>query len=144
MWRVLSAHSVRVNKLSLRWVLFQSDVLLWHAVLTDTGHTGELPSELCRVSQRDVLANRCPGWASGPGAAEAAGSPLALQHHHYHPTPDTVPGYCGDTTLGLCSSLVNKTDGCREEERRKRQEHSLIFKVTAEWQIDFSFILNGY
>lgn len=43
-------------------------------------------------------------------------------HHHYHPTPDTVPGYCGDTTLGVCSSLVNKTDGCRKEERRRDQE----------------------
>lgn len=28
-----------------------------------------------------------------------------------HPSPDTVPGYCGDTTLALCSSVVNKTDG---------------------------------
>lgn len=45
--------------------------------------------------------------------------PYTLQQHHYHTTPDTVPGYCGDTTSGLCSSLVSKTDGCRAEERRE-------------------------
>jgi len=84
--------------------------------------TGEFPSEEHSAFQRDVLANRCPGWASGPGAAVPAGTPHTLQHHHYHPTPDTVPGYCGDTTLGLCSSLVNKTDGNREEERREEED----------------------
>ncbi len=99
--------------------------------MNDTGHRGT-SLRGAQVSQRDVLANRCPGWASGRGAAAPAGTPHTLQHHHYHPTPDTVPGYCGDTTLGLCSSLVNKTDGCREEERRKDrgQEDLLIFKVT--------------
>lgn len=84
-------------------------MFLWHTEMPQV--TRELPSEEHSGSQRDVLANRCPGWASGPGAAEPAGTPHTLQHSHYHPTPDTVPGYCGDTTLGHCSSLVKKTDG---------------------------------
>lgn len=87
-----------------------------------TQDTGELPLVERRASQRDVLANRCPAWASGSGATKHAGTPHTLQQHNYHPTPDTVPGYCGDTTLGLCSSLVNKTDGCRKEERRKEED----------------------
>lgn len=73
--------------------------------------TGELGGPWCLSGERDVLANRCPDCVSGPGAAEPAGTPQNLQLHHYHPTPDTVPGYCGDTALSLCSSLVNKTDG---------------------------------
>lgn len=82
--------------------------------------TGELPSGEHGASWRHVLANRCPGLVSGPGLAEAADTPLTLQPCHYHPTPDTMPGYCGDTTLGLCSSLVNETDGYKEAKRKKK------------------------
>lgn len=82
--------------------------------------TEELPSEEHRASWRDVLANRCPGLVSGPGAAEAADTPHTLQPCHYHLTPDTMPGYCGDTILGLCSSLVNETDGYKEAKRKKK------------------------
>lgn len=89
---------------------FQPDVFLWAI--------GELPIEWCSTCQRDVLVNRCPGWVSGPGNAEPPGTPRTLQPHHYHLTPDTESGYCGNSTLGLCSSLV-KTDGYKEEERRK-------------------------
>lgn len=66
------------------------------------------------VSLRDVLVNRCPGCASGPGPADPAGTAPTLSPHHYHPSPDTVPGYCGDTSLAFCSSVVNKTDGHRK------------------------------
>lgn len=31
-----------------------------------------------------------------------------------------MPGYCGDTTLGLCSSLVNETDGYKEAKKKKK------------------------
>lgn len=51
--------------------------------------------------------------------------PVALtpcSTHHYHPAPDTEPGYCGDTTPSPCSSFVNKTDGSREEERWGAEE----------------------
>lgn len=81
--------------------------------------TGELPLVESRATQRDVQANRYPAWASGSGATEYPGTPNTLEQHDYHPTADTVPGYCGDTTLGFCSSLVNKTDGCKKEERRR-------------------------
>lgn len=40
--------------------------------LRNKWHRCELPSEEHGVSQRDMLANRCPVWASGPGAAEPA------------------------------------------------------------------------
>lgn len=43
--------------------------------LRNKWHIFELPSEEHSVSQRDVLANRCPVWASGPGAAKPADTP---------------------------------------------------------------------
>lgn len=82
--------------------------------------TGELPSEERSVSQRDVLANRCPGWASGPGVAEPAGTPHTLQHHHYHP-PQTL---CQDTvvTQPWASVPPLSTRLMDEEERRKEED----------------------
>lgn len=50
------------------------------------------------------------------------GSLYNLQHPYYHPTPDTVPGYCGDTSLGLSFPHVRETDECKEEDRREEEE----------------------
>lgn len=109
-----------------------------------TEATGELPTEDRGTSQRDVLANRCPGWVSGPGATEPTGTPHTMQPHHYHLTPDTVSGYCGDTTLGLCSSLVNKTDGYKEEERRKdRGQEDIMAAVSMNNGFFFRLICVG-
>lgn len=50
--------------------------LCWQTVISDTGHGGITLRG--GASQRDMLANRCPGCASGPWAAEPAGTPRTL------------------------------------------------------------------
>lgn len=102
--RVTVAQCLSSTSAEVRWdrLLFVNTLctLCSRAVEMERVTCATSPRGAWRFSGGMLLTNRCPGWASGPWAAQPAGPPLALQHPHYHPTPDTVSGYCGDTALG--------------------------------------------
>ncbi|CAB1457318.1 unnamed protein product [Pleuronectes platessa] len=97
--------------------------ILWHAEINDRGLRGtSLRGALTVLLGGMCTANRRPGWGFRPWGSSGYRYPSHPAAAPLSPTPDTVPGYCGDTTLSPCSSLVNKTDGSSEEEEERREE----------------------